>query len=396
MVTGSLWPSGTTSTSGRKAILCKNRAMTSSSTTPAPSAPQTTATDRPWTSPAPTLPDGRRRHRVAVLVLEGAVAFEIGLPHRFLTTGPTLAGWPGPTDGLSGYDTVVCTVGDRPVMTSAGFSVVPTVSSTSLAQADTVVIPGFTHQNPVRTTGRLDPEVRTLLATARSDVRWMSICTGAFALAAAGLLDGRRATTHWAHADDFSRLFPGVRLDPSVLFVDEEASGNRPRVVTAAGNAAGIDALLHLVRSDHGSATANTVARSAVVAPWRDGGQAQFIERVLPTGPADATLEPTRRWALGQLASGVDLPMLADHAGVSVRTFTRRFREETGETAGRWLTRARTDLARNLLEDSDLGIERVAARAGFGTTAALRLNLAAETGLSPVAYRRRFRAAAGG
>lgn len=179
------------------------------------------------------------------------------------------------------------------------------------------------------------------------------------------------------------------------MFDGDGATGGLPRVVTAAGNAAGIDALLHLVRSDHGSAMANKVARSAVVAPWRDGGQAQFIERVLPTGRAEATLEPTRRWALGRLETGVDLPALAEHAGVSVRTLTRRFREETGETAGRWLTRARTDLARNLLEGSDLPVERVAARAGFGTTAALRLNLGAETGLSPIAYRRRFRVGAG-
>ncbi|MEJ7648416.1 MAG: helix-turn-helix domain-containing protein, partial [Nakamurella sp.] len=199
-----------------------------------------------------------------------------------------------------------------------------------------------------------------------------------------------------AHADDLIRLFPAVHVDPSVLFVDDEATESLPRVVTAAGNAAGIDALLHLVRSDHGSAMANKVARSAVVAPWRDGGQAQFIERVLPTGRAEATLEPTRQWALGRLEVGVDLPALAEHAGVSVRTFTRRFREETGETAGRWLTRARTDLARNLLEGSDLPVDRVAARAGFGTTAALRLNLGAETGLSPIAYRRRFRVGVGG
>jgi len=223
-------------------------------------------------------------------------------------------------------------------------------------------------------------------ALRNTNARMVSICTGAFALAAAGVLDGRRATTHWRDARDLAARFPRVRVEPDVLYVDE---GD---VLTSAGNAAGIDLLLHLVRSDLGTEAANRVARSAVVAPWRAGGQAQFIDRPVPE-EADAGTGPTRVWALEHLGEPLGLADLARHAGMSVRTFTRRFREEAGETAVTWLTRARVDRARHLLETTDLPVDRVAAEAGFGTTASLRQHLSAAVGVSPLAYRRTYRAA---
>ena len=214
--------------------------------------------------------------------------------------------------------------------------------------------------------------------------RVVSICTGAFVLAAAGLLDGRPATTHWMHAAAFSAMYPQVALDPDVLFVDD---GD---VLTSAGNAAGIDVLLHVVRRDHGSEVANSVARRRVVSPWRDGGQSQFIERPLPE-PDDAGTADTRAWALARLGEPLTLADLAGHARMSVRTFTRRFRQETGMSPQRWLTQQRVALARRLLESTDTPVERVAEQAGFGTTASLRQHLHAAIGVAPLAYRRTYR-----
>jgi len=230
----------------------------------------------------------------------------------------------------------------------------------------------------------LPEALHRLAATARPDARWVSICTGAFVLAGLGLLRGRVATTHWCHVDAFTRHFPDVPLNPDVLYVDH---GD---VLTSAGNAAGIDLLLHIVRSDLGAEAANRVARGAVVAPWRAGGQAQFIDRPIPE-ETDAGTGPARSWALEHLGEPIGLADLARHAGMSVRTFTRRFREETGETAGSWLIRARVDRARHLLESTDLSVDRIAADSGFGTGASLRQHLAASVGLSPLAYRRTFR-----
>ena len=186
------------------------------------------------------------------------------------------------------------------------------------------------------------------------------------------------------HAPAFAALFPQVRLDPDVLFVDD---GD---VLTSAGNAAGIDLLLHVVRRDHGSEVASRVARRSVVAPWRDGGQSQFIERPVPE-PGDVGTAATRAWALEHLGDPLTLADLAAHARMSVRTFTRRFREETGLSASRWLVQQRVALARRLLESTDVPVERVAERAGFGTTASLRQHLNAAIGVAPLAYRRTYR-----
>jgi transcriptional regulator GlxA family with amidase domain len=317
-------------------------------------------------------------HEVVVLALPHSMAFELGL-------ATTVLGGAVDDDGRPLYRVRVATLDGGPIRTSAGFSVLPDHDGAALATADTVLLPGvqFSATMP---DGTLPAEVAHALRTAAQRSRLVSICTGAFVLAAAGLLDGRRATTHWLYADRFRELFPRVDLDPDVLFVDD---GD---VLTSAGNAAGIDLLLHLVRSDHGSAVANRAARRSVVAPWRDGGQSQFIERPLPEPDGTGTAG-TRAWALSRLAEPLTLADLAAHARMSVRTFTRRFRQETGLSPQRWLVHQRVALARQLLESTDTPVERVASDAGFGTTASLRQHLHAAIGVAPLSYRRTFRGA---
>lgn len=315
------------------------------------------------------------RSEVAVLALPNVVAFELGLPHRLL-------GGAVDDDGSPLYRVRVCTLDGGPVRTSAGYSVLPEHDAAILRTAATVIVPG-SYGGPAMETGTLEPALAAALTGL--DARMVSICTGAFVLAAAGLLDGRPATTHWMHTGAFRALFPAVHLDPDVLYVDD---GD---VLTSAGNAAGIDLCLHIVRRDHGAAVANRVARRSVVAPWRDGGQSQFMEPVPdPSGPGTAA---TRAWALDRLGEPLTLTELAAHASMSVRTFTRRFREETGLSPGRWLVGQRVALARRLLESTDLPVERVAAAASFGTTASLRQHLHAAIGVAPLSYRRTYRGA---
>jgi transcriptional regulator GlxA family with amidase domain len=211
----------------------------------------------------------------------------------------------------------------------------------------------------------------------------MSICTGAHLLAMTGLLDGRPATTHWNHAAEFSREFPTVQLDPGVLFIDDG------EVLTSAGAAAGIDLCLHLIRSDHGSSVANVVARACVVAPWREGSQAQFIQAPLPE-IGDASTAATRAWALDRLDTDLTLASMAKHASMSIRTFTRRFRAEAGTSPNQWVTRQRVDYARRLLESTDLPVDQIADATGLGTSTSLRGHLRTAIGVSPSTYRRAF------
>ena len=327
-------------------------------------------------------------HRVVVLALPSVVAFELGLPHRFFAANSIDPAWTGAgaytPSRAPAYEVLTVTVDDGPVTTSAGYQVTPTHPHTVLPTADTIVIPGIVDRYAAGD-GALPADLAALLATARPGVRWVSICTGAFVLAGAGLLDGLAATTHWAHAEHFRRLFPRVLLNEDVLYID---NGD---ILTSAGNAAGIDLLLHILRRDLGSDTANRVARGAVVAPWRAGGQAQFIERPVPEAGDEGT-GPARAWVLDHLDEPVTLASLAARVGMSVRTFTRRFREETGETAGTWLLRVRVDHARHLLETTDLPVDRVAERSGFGTAASLRQHLTTAVGMPPLAYRRTYRA----
>jgi transcriptional regulator GlxA family with amidase domain len=315
-------------------------------------------------------------HEVAVLALDGVVGLELGLPHRML-------GLAEDDRGRLLYRVRIATPDGRPVRTSDGFSVLPGHDLSLLEEAHTVVVPGM-EGGPALTEGRIPDDLRTALRAAAEHARMVSICTGSSVLAAAGLLDGRPASTHWRDTEQFRRQFPAVRLDPDVLFVDD---GD---VLTSAGVAAGIDLLLHIVRRDHGSGVANRVARRNVVAPWREGGQSQFIERPLPDAGNSGTAT-TRAWAGERLGEPLTLAALAEHARMSVRTFTRRFREETGMSPQRWLTAQRLALARHLLESTDTSVDRIAATAGFGTPASFRAQFRTALGVAPLSYRRTYR-----
>jgi len=307
------------------------------------------------------------RHRIAVLALDDAVPFDVGIPGQVFGSARR--------DERSLYSVRVCSPGAAPVDTTAGYSIQPKYGLDEIATADTVLIPGV---RGATAAGREYPAeaLDAIRAAAARGARVASICTGAFVLAATGLLDGRRATTHWLWADAFRARYPQVTLDPDVLFIDEGT------IATSAGVAAGIDLCLHLVRRDQGSEVANRAARRCVAPPWRDGGQAQYVERPVPTA-SGASTGPTRAWALDHLDEPLDLATLAAHAGMSVRTFTRRFRQETGRAPGPWLIAHRVDRARHLLEETDLSVDRIADRAGFGTTASLRQHFAAAVGTSP-------------
>ncbi|MFI6457647.1 GlxA family transcriptional regulator [Streptosporangium amethystogenes] len=316
-------------------------------------------------------------HRVVVFAMDGVIPFELGIPPRIFG----VARGPG---GERLYEVLTCTVDGAPVRTDADFSIAVDHGAEALAGADTVVIPATHALGPVSTEGRLTRPMADAIALVRPGTRLVSICTAAYVLAAAGLLDDRPATTHWSHTEHFQKLFPRVRVNPDVLFVDD---GD---VLTSAGVAAGIDLCLHIVRRDHGTEVANRVARRCVVPPWRDGGQAQFIERPLPA-PTATTTAATRAWALDRLHKPLPLSELAAHARMSRRTFTRRFRDEMGLSPGQWLILQRVELARRLLESSDLSVDGIALRAGFGTAASLRQHLQVVVGVSPLAYRRTFR-----
>jgi transcriptional regulator GlxA family with amidase domain len=312
-------------------------------------------------------------HRVAVLLLPPVVGFDAAIP-------PLLFSNATDADGNALYEVVTCGLTPGPVEATTGFGVVPAAGPEALETADTVVIPG-TRFPSARTDGVLTPEATAALARIRPGTRLVSICTGAFILAAAGLLDGRRATTHWKFADDMRRLHPRVQLDENVLFVDD---GD---VLTSAGLAAGIDLCLHIIRSDHGAQVANAVARYCVVPPWREGGQAQFIDRQVPA-PDHFSTATTREWAVEHLDEELTVQRLARHAKMSARTFNRRFREETGQSPGMWIRQRRIDRARELLESRDLGVDEVARLSGLGTGGNLRHHLRRGMGMSPSSYRK--------
>ncbi|WP_436494127.1 GlxA family transcriptional regulator [Actinokineospora sp. HUAS TT18] len=315
-------------------------------------------------------------HVVAVLAVEQAVGYDMCIP-------PGVFGAALDADGAPLYETVVCGVDDKPVRMTAGFSAVLDHGPEVLARADTVIVPGTRSEGP-RYFGTLPDDLAAALSLIRPGARVMSICTGAFVLGAAGLLDGRPATTHWKFADEFRALYPSVELDPEVLFVDD---GD---VLTSAGLSAGVDLCLHVVRSDHGSEVANRAARYCVVPPWRDGGQSQFIDRPTPVGTGGVSA--TRAWALDRLHEPLELAALAGHARMSVRTFSRHFRAETGMSPGNWLIQQRVRHALRLLETTELPVDQVAERAGLGSAASLRQHLRASIGVSPLAYRKTFRA----
>jgi transcriptional regulator GlxA family with amidase domain len=313
-------------------------------------------------------------HRVVALCLEGVVAFDLAAPAQAFTVAVSAGGEPH-------YEFSTCSLDGGELTSTTGFGVVPAGDVSLLERADTIVVPAYFDvfsAPPAKA-------IEALREAAERGARVISVCTGAFALAHAGLLDGRRATTHWAFAEEMAARFPTVTVDAAALYVDEGA------VMTSAGLSAGIDLCLHVIRADCGAAVGERVARHMVAAPHREGGQAQFIER--PMATADATpssLEKTRRWAAERLHEPLDVAAMARHASVSPRTFARRFRGETGTTPLQWLLNQRVQEARRLLEETDLPIDAIAWQAGFGTAASLREHFRRATATTPTAYRRSF------
>ncbi|AUI60057.1 GlxA family transcriptional regulator [Amycolatopsis sp. BJA-103] len=308
-------------------------------------------------------------HRVRALVRPVQSTFELGIAAEVF--GTERAGVP------RYYEFDVCTEKPGPVPTTAGYAMSVTRGLSALAEADTVLIPGWT---PVE--APLPDAVRRALLRAHArGARLVTICSGVFALARTGLLDGRAATTHWARAARLQEEFPEVRVEPDVLYVDH---GD---VATSAGAGAGIDLCLHLVRRDHGAAHAALVARHMVMPPHRDGGQAQFV----PSPPPDDELDGLLEWAGARLGTSLSVGELAAHVNVSPRTLARRFADRLGTTPGAWLLARRVTEARTLLEETGLPVEAIAARVGLTSAVNLRRRFRDQVGTTPGAYRRAFR-----
>jgi transcriptional regulator GlxA family with amidase domain len=283
--------------------------------------------------------------------------------------------------GVPWYRFMVVAAEEPPIRTSTGFTIDTKHRLDALRKADTVVVPARTGAP-----GRMAPQlIDALRAAHERGARILSVCTGAFALAEAGLLDGRRATTHWAHAAEMAARYPEVKVDPDVLYVDE---GD---VMTSAGTAAGIDLMLHVVRQDFGAEIANALARRMVVAPHRDGGQAQFVDEPLRDVDGNDFFGETLAFMGQHLGDQLTIEGLAGRAAMSPRTFARRFRGSTGTTPHQWLTRQRVLLAQRLLETTDDSVDRIAETCGFGSAAALRPHFQRIVLTSPMAYRRCFR-----
>lgn len=312
----------------------------------------------------------RRGHRVAVLAYAGLCTFEFGIAVEvFGLPRPEIAGW---------YRFDVCAVEPGPLAATGGFKLLAGGGLEKLSRAETVIVPGWRGIHaPV-------PErlIRALRAAHARGARLVSFCSGVFVLAATGLLDGRRATTHWRYAEALARAYPAIRIEPDVLYVDEG------RLLTSAGSAAALDLSLHLVRRDHGPRIANQVARRLVIPPHRDGGQAQFIDR--PVQQEGAALAALFDWMRGNLQRRLPIRLLARRARMSERTFLRRFAAATGTTPKDWIVNQRLQRARELLEGSALAVERVATECGFGSADTLRHHFRTRLKLSPRRYRERF------
>ncbi|MFC5664263.1 GlxA family transcriptional regulator [Kitasatospora misakiensis] len=306
-------------------------------------------------------------HRIAVLALPGVLLLDLGIPVQ--TFGPD-----------PHYRVTVCTDPSAGPVLSGGFTVATPAGLEVLEGADTVVVPGYEDPDaPVPATA-----LAALRAAHARGARLVSICTGAFALAATGLLDGRPATTHWRDADALRSRYPRIDVRPNQLYVDD---GD---ILTSAGVTAGVDLCLHIVRRDFGAAAANARARSLVAPPQRPGGQAQFIERFRPAARGD-DLAAVRAWMLDNLAHRHSVAELADRAHMSRRTFIRRFQQETDTSPMAWLTAARLDWARELLETTTTPVEQVARLSGLGSPAAFRATFHRHIGTTPTEYRAAFR-----
>ena len=311
--------------------------------------------------------------KVAVLVVDRVSPFELGVLCEVFGIDRT-------QDGFPGYEFTLCSPDGAPVMTQSGFSVTPNADLAPLDEADLVAVPA----HPLDTV--VPDEVYAAVRRAADRGAYvLSVCSGAFLLGKAGVLDGRRCTTHWKYTDEMARRFPDAKVQPDVLYV---ADGN---ILTSAGTAAGIDLCLYLVRAEHGSATATALARRMVVPPHRDGGQAQYVEAPVPRTSDAPTLEPLLEWMITTLDQAHTVETLAEQAHMSPRTFARRFKAETGGTPHDWLTAQRVLLARRLLEDTDLSVDAIALRAGFGNAPTLRHHFTRRVGATPQLYRSTFR-----
>jgi len=312
---------------------------------------------------------------VAAVVDQGALTFDFAIPCEVFGVDRSDIASPW-------YEFLVVAAGERRVRTQTGFVIEAPLGLDALDRADTIVVPGWSLTD-------VDPSddlIAALRGAHRRGARIVSICTGAFVLAASGLLDGRRATTHWMYAGDLQARYPRVELDPSVLYV---ADGT---IMTSAGTAAGIDLCLHIVTADYGADVAATVSRRMLMPLHRSGGQAQYVDTPVPQARGDEMTE-LLAWAVTRIPAGLSVGDLARRAAVSPRTLTRRFRQATGLAPGEWLQGERLRLARRLLETSDDPIERVARHAGYDTPVAMRAQFARRLRTSPRAYRRTFRAA---
>jgi AraC family transcriptional activator FtrA len=309
---------------------------------------------------------------VVVLAYNGLCTFEFGIVVEIF-------GLPRPEFGSSWYRFQVCSFDSGALRATGGVTLRTKAGPRALLGAGTIVIPGW------RDPDERPPDalLRALRAAHARGARLVTICSGVFVLAAAGLLDGRRATTHWRYVERLRSRYPSVRVEPDVLYVDEGS------ILTSAGSAAGIDLCLHVVRRDYGAEVANQVARRMVVSPQREGGQSQYVPAPVPT---DATggLAPVLEWARGRLEANLSVERLARRAAMSPRTFARRFREQTGTTPHRWLVHQRVLAAQGRLEATTDPIERVAEATGLQTAATLRFHFRRALRTTPTAYRRRF------
>lgn len=313
-------------------------------------------------------------HRIAIPVTPGLPLFELAVPCEVFGRSRqdfAVPWW---------YEVQLCAVQDGPVRTAEGLLFDGTHGLDELTQADTVIVPACAD-----TQAAPPPELlEALQAAFARGARIASICTGAFTLAAAGLLDGRRATTHWMHAADLAARWPEVQVEPDVLYTDEG------QILTSAGVAAGVDLCLHIVRADHGTRIANILARRLVIPPHREGGQAQYTEQPLPTD-GSPNLGPSLEWARANLELPLMVEDIARHALMSPRTFARRFRETTGTTPLQWLCAERVRRAQDLLENTDDTIDRIAEACGLGSAHRLRTHFTRINGVTPDKFRRTFR-----
>ncbi|RFA16551.1 AraC family transcriptional regulator [Subtercola boreus] len=309
--------------------------------------------------------------KIVLLALPHVAPFEFGVVCEVFGIDRSDMGGPS-------FDFHIATPEPGPVPTSLGYDMVISEGLECCADADLIAVAAHAIGDPVH------PEVVRVLQEAEARGAWiLSVCSGAFVLAAAGILEGRAVTTHWMHAERLAREYPGTAVDPDVLFVEDR------RVITGAGTAAGIDACLHLVRTELGAASANVVARRMVVPPQRSGGQSQYIAAPLPPVRSDSFAAVTE-WMIDNLDQELPVEELARRALMSPRTFARRFRADLGTTPAAWLNRQRLLRAQLLLEESDLGLDRVAAETGFGSAAVMRHHFVKVLQTTPAAYRRTF------